>query len=149
MTERLRRAKLLSVSLVAASLVGGCGKRAATTSASAEGPDAVAAAFDKDMRNNDVEAAAKLFAYDTIARARNEDWDSIPAGQRRLILARVRDDRVTELARIQPVYVNGGYAPGPAQASGPRASVAFQGQSGTMTMTLVREGDAWKILQVQ
>ena len=145
MSIHVRRAAL-AVCLLAALAMPACRKPSPGVSG---GPDAVAAAFDKAMRDNDMEAAAGLFAYDTIARGQNEDWDDIPEGQRGLITGKVKEDKARELGGMQPAYVGGAYAPGPAQVSGSRATVRIQGQSGTLMMTLVQEDGAWRILQMQ
>jgi hypothetical protein len=118
-------------------------------SAALTGPSAVAAAFDKAMHSGDLTAGVELFAYSTIARGQNEDWDSFGEAQRKLIIDKVKEDKVQELGRLRQAYVNGGYNPGAASTSGAQASVPFQGLSGTLTMTLVQEGGGWKILQIQ
>jgi len=126
--QRLAVALLTILALV--SLCAACGKsasKAASSETYGATPEEAALAWAKAMQGGDAETAAAYWAYNEEARRQNEDWDSIPSGQRAQIIAKVREERIATLKTQMAVWRS---ATGQltAQVSGDSVVISADGQ---------------------
>ncbi len=133
-------ARLIAVAACLAPLVG-CGQK---TSVAENTPGAVAKKFVEYMKTNEVQKAAELFAYNEAARVQNEDWDTFGEQQRRLIRAKMREDKAELLQAVQPSFTEQAAA-GEPRIEGTRAVVPLTGAGAQTSLTLVQEDGQWKI----
>ncbi len=123
----------------------GCGSRSTGPTT----PEAAVEVFDKAMKAGDTAAVAALWAYEAEARRQNPEWDDIPAGQRELIIGRLRESKADELRGRQQVYAEGDYVPQPPQVQGSRAVVRLASPAQDMVLNLVEEDGIWRIESLQ
>ena len=122
-------------------LAAGCGGK----TAGPETPEALVQAFDAAMKAGDTGAVAALWDYEGEAKRQNPDWDDIPAGQRDLIIGKLREEKADQLKIRQQVYAAGDYSPQPPQVQGNRASVLLKSPAQDMVLNLVQRDGGWRI----
>ena len=127
--------------LAAAALFPGCGKKAEVAGATAsETVEAFAAALDTE----DFERAATAFDYVGSARKQNEDWDDIPAGQRKLIIGKLTEQKAGELAPYRQQL--GANIECGSVAQGNVASLT--GDAGSLSVELRKREGKWYVFNV-
>ncbi len=127
---RLRPTALLLTIPACFCLLPGCGKKG---SIAAESADKTASALAAAITAGDLKAAASAFDYEGPARAQNDDWTSIPKGQRDLITAKVRDAKAEEL-RDWKTRLGAGI-----QASaGQNGAMTLTGSAGSLTLEFIQ-----------
>lgn len=117
---RYHRILICVVAIAAFAAIIGCGPR---------GPEAVARGFVGAMKAGDMEQAATFWDYITAARKKNENWDDIPKGQRKLIIKELQDDRATELEYWRRYF-------------DPETTVVEVNVTGDTAQAILRGGDA-------
>ncbi|MFQ6132941.1 MAG: hypothetical protein ACE5R4_12950 [Armatimonadota bacterium] len=128
---------------LAVALAAGCGGGASS------GAKDAARQFLEAITKRDTSAAADLFAYDTLARQQNEDWDSLPQGQRALITDQVRQAKVGELMQWAALFSSTEYEVGEVRTAETGATVDLVPPEGpAIPLHLVQEGEAWKVLRI-
>lgn len=138
----MRRALALIVVLsLALSLLalGGCGKPTARSAANA---------FVNLMKAGKYEEAAKYWNLDAEGRQKNPDWDTFGKSQRQLIIDK---DLAPNMARTLEMW--SGYFPGATKVvtcveNGDEAQATLDGGR-IGTLRLVKEGEAWKVSDMQ
>jgi hypothetical protein len=141
--ESVRRSwAVLAIVLLAP--LGGCGGKAGGGD-----PQAVAKQFDAAMKSGNLQKAAELFEYNEAARAQNSDWDTFGAGQRRLIIKKLQEEKAEQLKAFQSAYASANYQVGEAQVQGTQATVPLTGSAGRLTLSLVQEEGTWLIAGVR
>lgn len=141
MMAAMRCVRATSLCLLGAAVLAGCGgKKDASSGATAT---EAALGFAKALQSGSAEKAAAYWAYDHEARQQNEDWGSIPPGQRNQIIDKVRAERVTTLA---PLATAMKAATGDLTASEQSGSVAVSaGGKVVLSVTCVQSGSEWKV----
>jgi len=124
------------VLLLLAALTGCAGKGTST-------PEAATQAFLAAVKAGDADKLSKLYDYVDMARSKNPDWDSIPKGQRDLIIGKVAEERAGELKgqipQMQKTYENA--TVGTVKVTGDQATVILHNAPGASVLSLVdREG---------
>ena len=137
----LYRPGVILILLGSALLLGGCGRQEEVAQSS---PEATVKAFLEALVSGQTKHAAKAFDFEGQARANNSDWDSIPSGQRNLIIGQMIEEKaqilerwaesITQVPEDLQVTVQGD------QAS---AVVAVDGVS--MYLLLVNDSGIWRI----
>jgi len=118
----------------------GCGEKAGGS------PEAVARQFVEALAARDTATAAQLFAYQALARQQNEDWDSIPHGQRKLIVAKLAEEKAKELAQWAALFSSTQYTVGAAWITGASATVDLTPPSGPgLALHLAQEDGLWRV----
>ena len=122
--------------------LAGCGGKGNTT------PEGTAQAFLAAVKSGDAGAVSKLYDYVAMARSQNSDWDSIPNGQRGLILKRVAEDRAKELEsqipQMQQTYQDAKV--GTVSENGDQATVQLEGAPSAPPLNLVNRGGRWYVV---
>ena len=103
-----------------------------------------AKAFCDAISKGDTEAAAALFDYAAYGRANNEDWDSIPTGQRSSIVAKLKDSKVGELATQFPAGTSLSFS-----ATGQSGDEAVFALSAGGSLVVGKAKNGWKIVSIQ
>jgi hypothetical protein len=134
------------VGVLALTASQGCGRKAPEQTSAAT-PQETALAFAKAMQQGKPEVAAGYWAYDVEAKSQNEDWNSIPTGQRNQILGKVREDKVTELKGLMaPVQAVKGDLTATVQDL---VVTVSGGGKPCLAITCVKSGDGYKVLKVE
>ncbi|NLO74121.1 MAG: hypothetical protein GX100_08475 [candidate division WS1 bacterium] len=132
------RTPLISCLLVAGLALAGCGGGQNT-------PEGAAQAFLEAVQKGDGEAVAKLYDYVAMARVANPDWDSIPEGQRGLIVKKVAEDQARALAaqipQMQQIYQDA--QTGNVIENGETATVQLTGPGSPPALNLVNRDGKW------
>ncbi len=128
---------------VAACLVVGCGAKT-PKQATGSTPQETALQFGEALQEGKPDVAAAYWAYTTEARAQNEDWGSIPPGQRSEIVGKLREQKTTELeALVGPMKA----AQGELQASAQDTSVTLSaGGAPVLVVTCAKTEDGYQVL---
>jgi len=122
----------------------GCGRKKAWTETSGNSPMAAASGFAEALRTGNLDEAAGYWAYDTEAKAQNEDWDSIPSGQRQQIKSKVRQDRIKSLKPLVDAVKQGKGALH-ATGNGPKVAVIDDNNATVLIVTVAQEGSGYKV----
>ncbi len=134
-------APLLLGALVATS---GCGGKASIAGSS---PKATAEAFVEQMKAGNYDVVAAGFEYETYARANNENWDSIPAGQRDLIISKLQERKAAELQALSGM-MTGEVTVGEARAEDDAQVVPITVGASTLDLHMVSVEGNWHIRQM-
>jgi hypothetical protein len=133
---------LLLVSLAALTVVG-CGSKT-PKAASGSTAQETALAFGKALQQGKAELAAAYWAYDAEARKQNEDWSSIPAGQRSEIIGKVREERIAALKSLMPTLQG---TKGDLEAAAQGDTVALSaGGAPLLVVTCVKSSGGYQVL---
>jgi hypothetical protein len=135
------------VCVIALAPLVGCGKKASAEPTSASTPQETALAFAKALQQGKHEAAAGYWAYEAEARSQNEDWGSIPTAQKNEILAKVRENKATEL-RDQMGKLQAYQGELTATAQDVVVTVSGGGKA-YLTVTCAKSGDGYKVLKAE
>jgi len=122
-------------------LLSSCSRQTAVAQSS---PEATVRAFLSALANGSTKRAAEAFDLEGEARASNEDWDSIPAGQRKLILGRMIDQKAQLLAHWAENITQ---EPDDIQMTvqGSQATAVVRVNGVSMHLLLVKDGAVWRI----
>ncbi len=131
------------VSLICA-LLAGCGKPA---SIAGKTPQATAEAFVAAMKAEKYEAVAAGWDYETYARTENPDWDSFGESQRKLIIDKLKQERV-EAVRALAGMLAGEVTVGQPEIQGDKATVSLSAGPVELSMSLTLVDGLWKITSV-
>jgi hypothetical protein len=104
---------------------------------------ATAEAFAKLVAAGDLKSAALCFDYVESARAQNENWDDIPAGQRDLIIRKLAEERAPELAAYKQALA--GKVAASTNADG---TVTLTGTAGAVNLSLIQQEGKYYISQI-
>jgi hypothetical protein len=126
--------------LVTVMALAGCGGDQNT-------PEGTAQAFLDAVKKGDAPAVAKLYDYVAMARVANPDWDSIPEGQRGLIVKKVAEDQAkvieTQIAQLQQTYKDAQV--GTVTESEETATVQLTGAGNPPALNLVNREGKWLV----
>lgn len=119
--------------------LGGCGKPTAQSAANA---------FVNLMKAGKYDEAAKYWDLDAEGRQKNSDWDTFGKSQRQLIIEK---DLAPNMAKTLALW--SGYFPGATKVvtcveTGEEAQATLDGGR-IGTLKLVKEGEAWKVSDMQ
>lgn len=142
----MRRQALVGLLLAGTVVLGaaaGCGTKA-SKAASGATPQETALAFGRALQQGKPELAASYWAYDVEAKKQNEDWASIPPGQRSQIVAKVRDERTAALGTLMPTLQG---AKGDLQATAQGDVVALStGGAPLLVVTCAKSATGYQVL---
>ena len=110
-------------------------------------PKATIQAFVDAMKSGDYDAIAAGWDYEIAARADNSDWDSIPKGQRKLIVDKLQENKASEVSSLGGM-MTGEATVGEATNQGQRALVPVTVGQATTRILLVQVDDVWKVLRM-
>lgn len=122
-------------------LVAGCGGKQAAPAAASD-PKALFQQFDQAMMTKQLAQVAGMIDFAAQAAAENPDFDTFPASQQKLILDKMREDTVSQLAQM--AYPTGGLQPGEPEIAGDTATV--RSTDGSVALSLKKSGAGWKIV---
>ena len=130
---------LIGVAAVAA----GCKSRSGGGTA-----DSAAQAFVRAMASGDLAGAADQWNYVNDARRQNEDWDTIPSGQRGQIIAKLKESKQRELEAMK-AYFGSVMKAEPAQTTSTTATIQVSGgPQGAVTLQLEQADGTWGVVAV-
>ena len=112
-----------------------------------DSPKATAEAFVDAMKSGDYDTIAAGWDYEIAARRDNSDWESIPPGQRKLIIDVLQENKAKEVEALSGM-MTGEVTVGEATVRGQRALVVLTAGQVTVAMTLAEVDGVWKVLQV-
>lgn len=135
----MHRVSFTCAALALLGALAGCGGKVDTST-----PEGAARAYLNAVQAGDAQALAQLYDYAGYARVQNPDWDSIPQGQRDLIIRKLTEERAAglrgEMSQLQTKLQ--GASVGSVQTQGDRATASL-GAGGSLT--LVKQGEKWYI----
>ena len=137
-----RRFALLTLgAALITSVLPGCGKKGSIAADTAAG---TAQAFVEALKAKDYARAASAFDYVTTARKQNEDWDSIPGGQRDLIVKKLIEEKAGEMEAVAQRL---GGSPQCGEV-GQGGVVTVTGSAGAVSLEMVAQDGKWYIAQL-
>ncbi len=137
----LRTITILTLALLACLLFAGCGGKETIAGAT---PTATAEGFIEAMKATEYDTVAAGFEFDTYARANNDDWDSIPSGQRSQIVRKLREDQANKLEALAGMFT-GEATVGTVQEQGGSAIVAINAGANTLMLQMKQIEGEWLI----
>jgi hypothetical protein len=129
--------------VVLLAVLAGCAPQGAGTT-----PEATVTAYLAAVKSGDAYGVTRLYDYVTYAKSQNSDWDSIPPGERDLIVDKLAQDKAKDLkdklpdmkkaltnAEIGVVHTGNG-----------RSQVDLQGAPTIRSLQLVNNDGKWYIV---
>lgn len=138
------RASLVVALCCVSLLTAGCGRKKAWTETAGNSPMAAASGLAEALRVGNVDEAAGYWAYDSEAKAQNEDWNSIPPGQRQQIKSKMRDARAKTLEPLVDV-ARRGQGSLHVTGTGPNVVVIDDNNAVVLVITVAQEGSGYKV----
>lgn len=138
------RDRLCCSLLVLCLAIAGCGKPATIAS---DTPKATAEALVAAIKAQNYEAVAEGWDYESYARRENPDWDTFGDSQRKLIVDKLKQERV-EAVRALAGMLAGEVKVGGAQLQGGQATVQLTAGPVTLTLLLTQSDGLWKVASV-
>ncbi len=132
---------LLLLAFLASLLFAGCGGK---DTIAGDTPKATAEGFIEAMKAGDYKKVAQGFEFETYARANNDDWDSIPPGQRSQIVGKLRENQAGELEALAGMFT-GEASVGNVQEQGGSATVIINAGANTLLLQMKQMEDEWLI----
>lgn len=133
-------ALLLCAAAAAWLAAGGCGRKPIVGATARQ----TAQAFADALNSGALEQAAMAFDYTDRARQQNENWDEIPPGQRDLIVKKLAQEMVQQLATIKE-RLGANIKCGPVVDD---RTVSLTGDAGTVSLELREREGKWYVTNV-
>jgi hypothetical protein len=130
--------------VVLLAVLAGCAPKGAGTT-----PEATVTAYLAAVKSGDAYGVTRLYDYVTYAKSQNSDWDSIPPGERDLIVDKLAQDKAKDikdkLPDMKKALTNAEI--GVVHTGNGRSQVDLQGAPTIRSLQLVNNDGKWYIVE--